>query len=189
MPESRPVSMTATFTLQLGTALNARQAIVAKFDGKNPCLACGTSGGKVVIHDAHDPNADPIRFLNINREPTALAAGPIVKKKQEALYVGSQTAVFAYNVTDNSDLFFKEVGDGVNTMVFGTVGALETGAIIVGGNCSVLGYDEEGEEKYWTVTGDNVRALAIVPWGRRTAGTHSLSAATTSSCASTMATR
>jgi Bardet-Biedl syndrome 2 protein len=164
MSQAAAVSMTATFTLQLGTELNARQAVVAKFDGKNPSFACGTSGGKVVLHDSHDPSADPIRFLTINREPTALAAGPITGKKQEALYIGSQTAVLAYNVADNTDLFYKEVGEGVHTMAFGVVGTLEAGVVVVGGNCSIFGYNEEGEDKFWNVAGDNVRAMAVVPW-------------------------
>ena len=47
MPESRPVSMTATFSLALNTSLNARQAVVAKFDGEHPCLAVGTSANPV----------------------------------------------------------------------------------------------------------------------------------------------
>lgn len=164
MPEARPIAMTATFNIQMGTQLMSRQAVVAKFDGTNPCLAVGTSGGRVVVHDGHDTSSDPVRFLNINRQTTALAAGAIQGKKQEALFVGSQSAVFAYNVTDNSDIFFKDVGDGVNAMAYGTVGTLDIPTIIVGGNCSVVGFDAEGEEKYWSVTGDNVRAMALLPW-------------------------
>jgi len=171
MPEARPVAMTATFSIQMGTHLNARQAVVGKFDGTNPCLAVGTSGGRVVIHDSHDTSSDPIRFLNINRATTSLAAGAIQGKKQDVLFVGSQSAVFAYNVTDNSDIFFKDVGDGVNAMAYGTVGTLDTPTIIVGGNCSVVGFDGEGEEKYWSVTGDNVRAITLLPW-KRDSGDH-----------------
>ncbi len=33
--------------------------------------------------------------------------------------------------------------------------------VIVGGHCSVQGFDAEGSELYWTVTGDNVSALAF----------------------------
>lgn len=33
---------------------------------------------------------------------------------------------------------------------------------ITGGNCSITGFNFEGEEKYWTVTGDNVTALELI---------------------------
>ena len=32
---------------------------------------------------------------------------------------------------------------------------------VVGGNCSVQGFDAEGTEVFWTVTGDNVSAIAF----------------------------
>jgi Bardet-Biedl syndrome 2 protein len=34
----------------------------------------------------------------------------------------------------------------------------------VGGNCSITGFDADGEERYWTVSGDNVRALEFVDY-------------------------
>ena len=33
--------------------------------------------------------------------------------------------------------------------------------VIVGGNCSITGFDVDGEERFWTVSGDNVRALGF----------------------------
>ncbi|KAK7200658.1 Ciliary BBSome complex subunit 2 [Novymonas esmeraldas] len=35
---------------------------------------------------------------------------------------------------------------------------------VVGGNCSVFGFDRSGAERYWTVTGDQVTAMALLPW-------------------------
>lgn len=35
--------------------------------------------------------------------------------------------------------------------------------VLVGGNCSVLGFNWSGAEEFWTVTGDNVRAVASNP--------------------------
>ena len=31
----------------------------------------------------------------------------------------------------------------------------------MGGGCNITGYDADGEERFWTVTGDNVRAMAL----------------------------
>ena len=67
------------------------------------------------------------------------------------------------DVEMNSDLFHKEVRDGVLSMAVGPVdvaGTLNTVAL-VGGNCSILGFDKTGEDIFWTVSGDNVSALAF----------------------------
>lgn len=55
-----------------------------------------------------------------------------------------------------------QVADGVNTMIFGRIAGVAQPLAIVGGNCSIQGFDSEGNEPYWTVTGDNVAALALV---------------------------
>lgn len=34
--------------------------------------------------------------------------------------------------------------------------------MVVGGNCSITGFDFDGEERFWTVSGDNVGSLAFV---------------------------
>ena len=50
-------------------------------DGKSPSLACGTTGGKILLHSPHEGNAGgeggipPVRLLNFNKKITALAAG------------------------------------------------------------------------------------------------------------------
>jgi Bardet-Biedl syndrome 2 protein len=67
----------------------------------------------------------------------------------------------AYDVERNSDLFFRDVSDGANSLVVGRVASLPSPLIIVGGNCSVLGFNREGDESFWTVTGDNVTSLEI----------------------------
>jgi Bardet-Biedl syndrome 2 protein len=32
---------------------------------------------------------------------------------------------------------------------------------IIGGNCSIQGFDAAGEERFWTVTGDNVTSMTF----------------------------
>merc|ERR1719424_123199 len=75
--------------------------------------------------------------------------------------VGTQTSLMVYDVEENADLFFKEVHDGVNVIAFGYLAAADVQACVVGGNCSILAFDHEGNELYWTVTGDNVSALSF----------------------------
>ena len=49
-------------------------------DGKVPSIACATTGGKILIHSPHevtntDGKLNAIRYLNLNRKITSLAAG------------------------------------------------------------------------------------------------------------------
>lgn len=49
-------------------------------DGRKPSIACATTGGKIVIHSPHEETSEDgqqnsLRYLNMNRKITALAAG------------------------------------------------------------------------------------------------------------------
>jgi hypothetical protein len=55
-------------------------------DGRSPSIAAATTGGKVILHSPHDTQdtryandgpTNPVRYLNLNRKITALAAGKI----------------------------------------------------------------------------------------------------------------
>ena len=51
-----------------------------------------------------------ISLLNINQSVTALATGRLkIDSDLDSLVVGTQTNLLAYNVNDNSDLFYKDV--------------------------------------------------------------------------------
>ncbi|TMW68821.1 hypothetical protein Poli38472_006289 [Pythium oligandrum] len=163
--------MLPAFKLHLQQPILDRVAQVGKFDGKHPSLACGTTAGKVFIHSPNEKNESDsehnVRFLKINRKISALTTGKFEESDAgDTLVVGTQSSLLAYNVEKNSDIFYKDVPDGVNTMLFAPAPAMKAGAapsqmVVVGGNCSIQGFNREGNELYWTVTGDNVRALAL----------------------------
>ena len=79
----------------------------------------------------------------------------------DTLFVGTESNLLAYDVDRNSDVFFRDTQDGVNSLVIGKLGGASTPLIVAGGNCSVLGFDKEGTEAFWTVTADNISSLAI----------------------------
>jgi Ciliary BBSome complex subunit 2, middle region/Ciliary BBSome complex subunit 2, C-terminal/Ciliary BBSome complex subunit 2, N-terminal len=79
----------------------------------------------------------------------------------DTLFVGTESNLLAYDVDRNSDVFFRDTQDGVNSLVIGKLGGAATPLIVAGGNCSVLGFDKEGTEAFWTVTADNISSLAI----------------------------
>ncbi|PFX14212.1 Bardet-Biedl syndrome 2 protein homolog [Stylophora pistillata] len=159
------------FTLKLGHKIHPRTAALGRYDGRHPCLTAGTTAGKVFIHNPHSSalqggraiasHDNDISILNINQQVSAVAAGPLNSTGCDTLLVGTPTNFLAYDVENNSDLFYKDIADGANVIVTGRLGSFENPLAIVGGNCSIQGFDFEGNDEFWTVTGDNVCSLAM----------------------------
>jgi Bardet-Biedl syndrome 2 protein len=115
-----------------------------------------------------------LNLLNINQAVSCIASGQLnPDSKHDVLLVGTQTNVLAYDVENNSDLFYKDVSilrnyknqelmhnhnlcaqtpDGANAVAVGKLGSIENPLAIIGGNCSLQGYDVEGNDAYWTVS-------------------------------------
>ncbi|XP_008410740.1 BBSome complex member BBS2 [Poecilia reticulata] len=167
--------MVPIFTLKLNHKINPRMVAVGKFDGVHPCLTAATQAGKVFIHNPHDRGQRPathrlsqstqdsdISLLNINQAVTCLTAGTLGPNTTgDTLLVGSQTNLLAYDVHDNTDVFYRDVTDGANAIVLGKLGDISSPLAIIGGNCALQGFDYEGNDHFWTVTGDNVRSLVL----------------------------
>ncbi|XP_068811496.1 Bardet-Biedl syndrome 2 protein isoform X1 [Struthio camelus] len=163
------------FTLKLNHKILPRMVALGRFDGTHPCLAAATQAGKVFIHNPHargqrtstnrvvqSTQDSDISLLNINQGITCLTSGALNPQLgYDSLLVGTQTNLLAYDVHNNSDLFYREVSDGANAIVLGTLGDISSPLAIIGGNCALQGFDYEGNDLFWTVTGDNVRSLAL----------------------------
>uniref|UniRef100_A0A8C6DJ08 Bardet-Biedl syndrome 2 protein homolog n=1 Tax=Moschus moschiferus TaxID=68415 RepID=A0A8C6DJ08_MOSMO len=163
------------FTLKLRHKINPRMVAVGRYDGTHPCLAAATQAGKVFIHNPHarsqhlgaprllqSPLESDVSLLNINQTVSCLTAGVLNPELgYDALLVGTQTNLLAYDVYNNSDLFYREVADGANAIVLGTLGDITSPLAIIGGNCALQGFNHEGNDLFWTVTGDNVHSLAL----------------------------
>lgn len=152
------------FQLNLNEKVQRAQATIGRFDGKFPALACATVGGKVFLHQPHlhGANANQISYLNINKQISAVTSGRLsTQNDKDALLVGTPSNLQCYDVELNRDMFYKDVPDGVNACVVGQFGNVDIPLAIVGGNCSIQGFGGDGSEKFWTVTGDNVSAMAF----------------------------
>ncbi|XP_005991756.1 Bardet-Biedl syndrome 2 protein homolog [Latimeria chalumnae] len=163
------------FTLKLNHKINPRMVAVGKYDGVHPCLTAATQAGKVFIHDPHSRGQhlatnrmsqssqdSAVALLNINQSVSCLTAGPFDPQLGlDTLLVGTPTSLLAYDVHNNSDIFYREVADGANAVVLGQLGDISSPLAIIGGNCALQGFDHEGNDLFWTVTGDNVRSLAL----------------------------
>ena len=68
------------------------------------------------------------------------------------------------DMENNRDVFDKEVSDGVSCLAFGLPPQIGVPLIVAGGNCSITGFDVSGDERFWTVTGDNASTLAFLDW-------------------------
>uniref|UniRef100_A0A3B5Q5H7 BBSome complex member BBS2 n=1 Tax=Xiphophorus maculatus TaxID=8083 RepID=A0A3B5Q5H7_XIPMA len=160
--------MVPIFTLKLNHKINPRMVAVGKFDGVHPCLTAATQAGKVFIHNPHDRGQRPathrlsqstqdsdISLLNINQAVTCLTAGTLGPNTTgDTLLVGSQTNLLAYDVHDNTDVFYRDVTDGANAIVLGKLGDISSPLAIIGGNCALQGFDYEGNDHFWTVRFD-----------------------------------
>ena len=106
-----------------------------------------------------------LQYININKEITGLSCGVLSREEaKDVLLVGGQASLQAYDVSENTDLFYMEVPDGVNSIICGFIKEVDMPLVIVGGNCSITGFDAEGEEKFWTVSGDVARSMAFVDY-------------------------
>lgn len=103
----------------------------------------------------------PLLFLVISRIFFHIFCHISNKRKQDLIFVGTQSNLLAYDVERNADSFFVEVQDGVNAMAVGRMTPSSKPIVLAGGNCSILGFDAKGMESFWTVTGDNVSSLAL----------------------------
>jgi Bardet-Biedl syndrome 2 protein len=109
-----------------------------------------------------------LAMLNINQRVTAITTGRIDPEvDRDCLFVGTPTNLLVYDVEKNADVFHKDVADGVNAIAVGYIGSgkvADRPLAVVGGNCSLQGFDKEGNDPFWTVTGDNVTSLMMMDY-------------------------
>ncbi|XP_038211114.1 Bardet-Biedl syndrome 2 protein-like [Zerene cesonia] len=157
------------FKLELNHKVTPGVIIIAKYDGTHPCLTASAGYDKIIIHHPHgivggraqrsEAHAE-VSELNLSQAVIALAAGALrVDCTRDILLIGSPTQILAYDVHDNTDLFFKEVPDGVNVISTGRIGKSTELLAIVGGNSSVLGLNSQGDEIFWNVVSGKVSAV------------------------------
>lgn len=78
-----------------------------------------------------------------------------------------------YDIHNNITLFTRDIPDGVNCfavscsilqhLILFQVGKLANRELMIycGGNCAIWGFDREGTDVYWTVTGDSVTTMCL----------------------------
>lgn len=168
------------FTINLGKKILPGRVTVLKLgeDGTEACIVAATEADKVLVHsslvhgksdlksssNSSTSTSEECSLLNINQTVNSLAAGPLKPESAtEYLVIGTPTSLLVYDVQNNTDLFYREIPDGANTVAVGSIGSIDNSSslAIAGGNCALQGFNWRGSDSYWTVTGDNITALAL----------------------------
>ena len=77
-------------------------------------------------------------ILNINKNINCLAAGPLKPElKRDVLIIGSSTSLQVFDLLENKDLFYKEIPDGVHSILLARIPPNPDLLILVGENCSI----------------------------------------------------
>ncbi|EGD73023.1 hypothetical protein PTSG_12207 [Salpingoeca rosetta] len=172
---SAPSQLSTAFTLKLGFDVQPGCVAVGRLDGVHPCLVCAAPGGKVVVHSPHHAKGDvqhskkrsDISVLRFNREVTRLCCGSLeasgASQQPDLVFVGSSDNLTAYDVVNNCDKFSVEAADGCSALCIGKLKDSDP-LVFIGGTCSIYGYDADGNDQFWTVTGDDVTAMAVGPF-------------------------
>ena len=143
--------LVTAYNFTLNHSLPQGLVTINKFDGVNPSLASCTTGGKILVHTPHakdemDPSmglkGKDIQYLNVNKDVVCLTGGKLSPDlDRELLMIGSKTNLLVYDINENSDVFDKEVQDGVNCMLFAEDFNPAFPLVLTGGNLSLTGFD------------------------------------------------
>ncbi|GKT27518.1 Bardet-Biedl syndrome 2 protein like protein [Aduncisulcus paluster] len=157
-------------------------------------IAYVATGGKVIVHSPKAPPELAQLEIPTDRHVLAICAIPksfdqdedsssedssdmeesSTKKhspNQDLLLIATENSVRAYNVSDRCDVFTIDIPDGISTIFTPSIEDISTvsdpqsfPSFFIGGNCSVQGFSNSGEQLTWSVTSDTVTALTVGYW-------------------------
>lgn len=174
------MSIEPTFSHDFGHSVRASCVVVGRFDGATPTLACATSGGRAFLHTGGAHAASPqLRFLNVNRDVTALGVAALVRGAGSARPAGASSTTAGIDLFDvftgEGDAGFGGGGGGG-----GGVGGVGSGgggsgglrdALLIGSASALQAYDVDGNvDVLARDMPDSVLSLAAGVWPYSTAG-------------------
>ncbi|OQV23575.1 Bardet-Biedl syndrome 2 protein-like protein [Hypsibius exemplaris] len=161
----------AMYDLQLQHMIRPGRAVVGEFTEGEMYLAAANMANKVVISKLPAfsayasrivPTKESLQILNINQTITALAVGRFTSDAAtDLLFIGTPTELVVYDVPQNREVFRKSTTGGASSIAVGKTGRIKKTLAIVGGESALQGFDEDGNEPLWTITGDNVAVLVL----------------------------
>ncbi|KRX23631.1 Bardet-Biedl syndrome 2 -like protein [Trichinella nelsoni] len=172
------MSIGVAFTVKLNHKIAPKAVTLGHFDDNQCSLVAVDNVGKVFLHtiealknaecmdDSTLPrfrlNQNASAMMNINRMVKIVATGYLKASDTfDAIVIGTATHILVYDVKNNCDLFYKEVSGGLECILIGRFGDFEEELIVCGGSCALQGFNWQGKEIFWSVTGDTVRSLCF----------------------------
>ncbi|KAL1229765.1 Bardet-Biedl syndrome 2 protein [Trichinella spiralis] len=172
------MSVGVAFTVKLNHKIAPKAVTLGHFDDNQCSLVAVDNVGKVFLHtiealknaecmdDSTLPrfrlNQNASAMMNINRMVKIVATGYLKASDTfDAIVIGTATHILVYDVKNNCDLFYKEVSGGLESILIGRFGDFEEELIVCGGSCALQGFNWQGKEIFWSVTGDTVRSLCF----------------------------
>ncbi|CAD6196787.1 unnamed protein product [Caenorhabditis auriculariae] len=147
------LDLTPTFSYSLNHRILANCAVSAILEpGGNDTLVAVTASNKVVIRETESS-------LHISDTIRCITTAPFCDG-YDAIVIGTETQIIVFDIHNNATLFRRDIPDGVNCFAVGNVADMNP-MIFCGGNCAIWGYDKEGNNVYWTVTGDVITCMCI----------------------------
>ncbi|EGR29382.1 hypothetical protein IMG5_156790 [Ichthyophthirius multifiliis] len=149
---------TSAFSFNLNNPVEENLSTILRLDSQKPQLACVSIGGKLFIS-----NNEQVEFLNLNKSIKSLATSKYdPDSNSEQIIFASQNTLVCYDVLKNSENFYKEIEDGINVIAFTPeMSGIKGPVTIIGGNCSIQGFNSQGDEIYWNVTSDLVTCIGF----------------------------
>lgn len=106
-------------------------------------------------------------MLSINYTITAIATGKLSAiSEKEYLAIGTDTNILVYQVDDNIEVFFKEISEGVRSMVIGSTDLVNPPMLYCGTRTTVRGFNENGDELLWIVTSGIINSIILFDFNR-----------------------
>ncbi|EAX95581.1 hypothetical protein TVAG_370850 [Trichomonas vaginalis G3] len=134
-----------------------RLLAIGNFTKNGQCYASATTTRRISVFDSTLSPEQAKSFVNAGQKITCMASVRI--KDQDCLVIGTDNSLQVFNVDQNSQVFSNLLTDGVYSV------SIDSNIIYAGGNTEIYGYDYNGEETFWTVTGDIVSAMCIAEIG------------------------
>ncbi|WKY08410.1 hypothetical protein Q1695_007715 [Nippostrongylus brasiliensis] len=145
--------LSSAFSFSLNQRILPNGATSARIEpDTKETLVAVTASNKIVLRNNESSLHIPDKIKCITTVPFGDGYDYIV--------VGTESQVLVYDFHQNSTVFRRDVPDGVQCFAVGKMGEIDR-MILCGGNCAIWGFDENGKDVYWTVTGDAVTTMCF----------------------------
>ncbi|KAL0207004.1 hypothetical protein P9112_012715 [Eukaryota sp. TZLM1-RC] len=153
-----------TFELNLGCEIHPFTA-TGNFDGAHPVLTAITSAGKAILFSPqqfNDKGDCEKRFVSFHSEVTSYTVGRLPGTSTDVMFIGTSSGISVFDPEENTYIFTKELPNGVSSLLPTAPSSFPDTAVVVGGSCSVQGFDANGDETFWTVASDDVTCVESI---------------------------